>query len=305
MILLWGLPDEPPLALVNDALTNIGHCPFLLDQEAELTARLDMSVDSRVDGVLVIGDRRVDLKTITAFYMRPYDPIELLEAQGLSRGSREVQMVLMFEDILTSWADLTSALVVNRPTAAAVNSSKPYQALKLRSLGFEIPETIVTTDPDAVEEFLSRHDKVIYKSISGVRSIVSQFTPSHRERLADVCWSPTQFQEYVKGVDYRVHVVGDQVFACQVISTADDYRYASCRGVSVEIRPCTLPSEVADRCVRATREMGLAVSGIDLRRTLDERWFCFEVNSSPGFSYYEQATGQPIAEAIARLLISD
>jgi len=48
--------------------------------------------------------------------------------------------------------------------------------------------------------------------------------------------------------------------------------------------------------------MSLAVAGIDLRRTPDGQWFCFEVNPSPGFIYYEQATGQPMAEAIARLL---
>jgi len=210
----------------------------------------------------------------------------------------------MFEDILTSWAEITNALVVNKPTAMTVNSSKPYQALKLQSLGFETPETLITTDPDAVQEFLSRHESVIYKSISAVRSIVSQFTPAHRERLADVCWAPTQFQEYVKGTDYRVHVVGDEVFACQVVSNADDYRYPSLSGGSVEIQPCSLPAEVADRCVRATHEMDLAVSGIDLRCTPDGRWFCFEINSSPGFSYYQQTTGQPIADAIARLLIT-
>ena len=44
------------------------------------------------------------------------------------------------------------------------------------------------------------------------------------------------------------------------------------------------------------------LAGIDLRLTDDGRWFCFEVNPSPGFTYYEQATGQPIARSIARLL---
>jgi hypothetical protein len=48
--------------------------------------------------------------------------------------------------------------------------------------------------------------------------------------------------------------------------------------------------------------MGLLVSGVDLRRTADECWCCFEVNPSPGFTYYEGHTGQPIAGAIAALL---
>jgi D-alanine-D-alanine ligase-like ATP-grasp enzyme len=48
--------------------------------------------------------------------------------------------------------------------------------------------------------------------------------------------------------------------------------------------------------------LSLELAGIDLRLTDDGRWFCFEVNPSPGFTYYEEAVGQPIADSIARLL---
>jgi glutathione synthase/RimK-type ligase-like ATP-grasp enzyme len=48
--------------------------------------------------------------------------------------------------------------------------------------------------------------------------------------------------------------------------------------------------------------MGLNVAGIDLRCTPGGAWVCFEVNPSPAFVYYEKATGQPIAAAIAALL---
>jgi D-alanine-D-alanine ligase-like ATP-grasp enzyme len=39
-----------------------------------------------------------------------------------------------------------------------------------------------------------------------------------------------------------------------------------------------------------------------LFKTEDGRWYCFEVNPSPGFSYFENLTGQPIAKAIATYL---
>jgi hypothetical protein len=48
--------------------------------------------------------------------------------------------------------------------------------------------------------------------------------------------------------------------------------------------------------------MKLLAAGVDLRRTVDGRWYCFEVNPSPGFTYYQDATGQPLAEAMAELL---
>ena len=48
--------------------------------------------------------------------------------------------------------------------------------------------------------------------------------------------------------------------------------------------------------------LGLVLSGIDLRRTPAGDYYCFEVNPSPGFIFYERATGQPISEAVALLL---
>ena len=49
--------------------------------------------------------------------------------------------------------------------------------------------------------------------------------------------------------------------------------------------------------------MGLHLAGIDLRQTPRGEWYCLEVNPSPGFTYYEAVTGQPIAAAVAELLV--
>jgi hypothetical protein len=39
-----------------------------------------------------------------------------------------------------------------------------------------------------------------------------------------------------------------------------------------------------------------------LKITPDNQVYCFEVNPSPAFSYYEEHTQQPIAYAVARYL---
>jgi hypothetical protein len=135
-------------------------------------------------------------------------------------------------------------------------------------------------------EFWPRHVRVIYKSISGVRSIVGQLGPGHEHRLDNLRWCPTQLQQYVTGTDWRVHVVGDAIFACQVHSRATDYRYAAREGVGVELQPGTLPPDYADRCRQLVAALGLIVAGVDLRRTPESSWICFEVNPSPGFTFY-------------------
>jgi D-alanine-D-alanine ligase-like ATP-grasp enzyme len=96
--------------------------------------------------------------------------------------------------------------------------------------------------------------------------------------------------------------VGDDVYACEVVSAADDYRYAGLSGEPAELRPTQLPADITERCIDAARALGLHFAGIDLRLAPDGRWFCFEVNPSPGFTYYEAHTRQPIADAVANLL---
>ncbi|MBV8414112.1 MAG: hypothetical protein JO251_02735 [Verrucomicrobia bacterium] len=87
-------------------------------------------------------------------------------------------------------------------------------------------------------------------------------------------------------------------------SPVHDYRYAGRSGHSINIRACTLEPDLADRCRRLATDLALPFAGIDLRRTPEGHWYCFEVNPSPGFTFYQEATGQKIAEAVASLLIS-
>jgi glutathione synthase/RimK-type ligase-like ATP-grasp enzyme len=73
-------------------------------------------------------------------------------------------------------------------------------------------------------------------------------------------------------------------------------------GRFIGIRPFAPEPELADRCCRLTAKPGLVVAGISLRRTPAGRWFCCEVNRSPGFAVCQHAAGGRVAEAIADLL---
>jgi len=108
-------------------------------------------------------------------------------------------------------------------------------------------------------------------------------TAGHMQRIKDIASCPTQFQQHIPGADYRVHIVGKEIFACRIIAEADDYRY---QRHGVDIQACDLPG------------------GLDLRLTSDGSWYCFEVNPSPVFTFFQGATGQPIARAVAALLES-
>lgn len=302
MIVVWGLPRDPPTRQVYEALCRRGAGVRLLDQRATIEADAEMSLDAALSVKLTSRDGALELARCTAAYVRPYDWRALATRRGATPGSPAWERAFAVDRMLLDWAELTDALVVNRPSAMTSNASKPFQAREIRAAGFAVPDTLVTTDPDAVCAFREQHRRVVYKSISGVRSIVSELTDRHVGRLDRVRWCPTQFQELVPGTEYRVHVVGEQTFAAEIESDALDYRYAHRQGLTATMRPARLPDDVAERCVAVTGAIGLAFSGVDLKRTPDGRWYCFEVNPSPGFTYYQEATGQQIDEAVARLL---
>jgi hypothetical protein len=300
MILVWGVPNDRPVAAVRAALEHRHEQVFFLNQLNVLDAELDLSVNGSVEGVLRSGAGEVELGAITAAYLRPYDSVRL---PAVADASPEVAArAAAFDDAMLCWSELTSARVVNRPSAMASNQSKPHQLALIHAQGFRVPETLVTTVAAEVEAFWGRCGEIIYKSMSGVRSIVSRVTPEHRERFSRLAHSPTQFQQWIPGRDVRVHVAGEEVFACYVGSSAADYRYPRNEEEVPQITPYCLPGELAVRCRRLAASLGLHLAGIDLRCTPEGEWYCFEVNPSPAFTFYAEVIGQPIDDAVARLL---
>jgi glutathione synthase/RimK-type ligase-like ATP-grasp enzyme len=164
-----------------------------------------------------------------------------------------------------------------------------------------VPPTLVTTSPQAAREFAAQHGQVICKSAGRTRSIVSRLDSADLERLDAVTHCPTLLQAYIAGRDWRVHCIGDAIHACEIHCDGDDYRVAPEQGLALEIVPKELPEAIAARCSSLARGLGLELAGIDLRRSGDT-WYCFEVNPSPLFTYFEQVSGQPLTAAVAELL---
>ncbi|HEY4241157.1 MAG TPA: hypothetical protein VGM88_15145 [Kofleriaceae bacterium] len=300
MILLWGIPGESPFDAVRAELAAANQDLVVLDQRAVGDWSIELTTGKTSTGRLIGPRGAIDLGAITAVYARPYDPMAIPAVVAAGVGSRIADHALGFHEAVRLWTELCSARVVNKLSAMSSNGSKPYQLRLVRDAGFAVPPTLVTTDPAAAKAFLGKQKDAIYKSVSSIRSIVARVGADVTdERLAMVAGCPTQFQGYVAGTDVRVHVVGDRTFACEVSTTATDYRYPA--GAEVGRKLVDLPKDVADRCKALAAKLDLPVAGIDLRRP-DKKgdWTCFEVNPSPAFTYYD--IDGAIAKAVAQLL---
>jgi hypothetical protein len=217
-VLLWGLPDESVLNRVALALRRFGVTPVVIDQRLFRETRVELMAGDPVGGTIRCGPWTLDLSEVRATYLRPYESRRLPGLANEQDGSQLLSHVFDIDELLTAWADVTPSLVVNRPYAMATNGSKPMQAAQAKLVGFSTPETLLTTDPDEASAFWQRHGEVIYKSISGVRSVVQQLDKERSVRLRYVQNCPTQFQKRIRGTNYRVHVVGAQVFASRITS---------------------------------------------------------------------------------------
>jgi glutathione synthase/RimK-type ligase-like ATP-grasp enzyme len=297
MIVFYGYPDDAPMARAIEAARQRDAVHSVIDQRHPDRYDLVLEVsDAGIGGHLRVAGAIVELNDVGSVYARPLTPVAVADARGRERAR-------VFGQAMLDWLDVAECRVVNPPSAMHSNASKPFQAQAIAAAGFPVPETLVTSDPETACAFWRSHGDVVFKSTSGIRSIVRRLDRAHAahlERLRDL---PTQFQELVPGTDVRVHVVGTRVFAAEVRSDAIDYRYARRDGLGVDLGEVTLPTEVATRCVALAVSLGLPFCGIDLRRRPDGGYVCFEVNPMPGYSYFEGETGQAISGALVDYLM--
>jgi glutathione synthase/RimK-type ligase-like ATP-grasp enzyme len=308
MILFCGVPSEAPLRLAIEAAEKRKLQFLLLNQRNSHYLALRLTVTGEgFGGALAVGDATYRLSNIHGIYSRMIDSSVLPENRAVRHRTPDpaaVERSRVFHEAFCQWLELADCRVLNRPGAMASNMSKPYQCRVISRCGFEIPTTLVTNDPDEATAFHRQQGRVIFKSISSIRSIVREFNPNDRRALQRLRHLPTQFQAFVPGVNLRVHTAGPRLFATEILTGATDYRYAARDGQDLTMRPIELPDDIAARCLRLSQELNLPLCGIDLKRTPDGAYYCFEVNPSPAYSFYQEQTGQPIAEAIVDYLLA-
>ena len=304
MILICGGLADSVTELVCARLNDCGYAYRLLDM-GRYPSGFQVNwrwQGERPTGYIAGPDWRVDLDELSGVYARYLGTEGRLPLPGVAPelapsiyAECDTGLVTLFEHL--------SCAVVNRIEGGMSNHSKPYQAMLIRECGLRVPPTLITSDAGAARRFYDEHQgEVIYKSLSGIRSIVRRVGSEQLARFDLLAHGVAQFQAFIPGENVRVHTVGDQLFATRVLSESVDYRYARQEGKTVEMEGTTLPQAVAESCQRLARKLDLLIAGIDLKVTPDGETYCFEINPSPGFNFYELASGQPISVALADLL---
>lgn len=305
MILLAGIPTENPLQLVTEKLIAKGEPLCFFSQRQILDSQIEWKwLKNKVQGQLHLCGCSYELDHFKSVYMRLMEVNQIPEVKLAKKEGQEQAEATMKS--FGNWLEASNKTIVNKHSHMFSNASKPFQAQIIKKHGLLTPPTLITNQIDEVLAFQKFHRTIIFKSLSGVRSIVRQFNDQDIENLYKIKHCPVQFQSCLDGFDVRVHVIGNKTFATKIKTTGTDYRYAHKEeGGSTQLTPFKIPQKVKDNCIALTKALGLHFSGIDLRFTTDGNVYCFEVNPMPGYSYYEINTGQNISGALADYLIKN
>ncbi|MDX2084282.1 MAG: hypothetical protein SFZ03_02710 [Candidatus Melainabacteria bacterium] len=251
-----------------------------------------------------IGQQSLSLQEIEGVYWWFYEGPALLKAppvegetpeQAARRQRQELDACL-----LTAY-HLMDCPWINPPGSVLNHRYKVEQLTEATALGFTIPDSLMSNDPQAIAAFYQDcQGEVVVKSVAttGVPSRLTQAQLSQWQKNGESKPATRLFQRFIPGTDVRVHVVGQRLFASEVLS---DHWVSK-----VDLKdpqPVSIPDALAQQCLTLCEKLNLVLAGIDFRKTSDGEYVFLEANPSPQYPAYEDRNHYPISDAIVEALI--
>ena len=306
----------PPVAkaLVERGVTCVRVDSSHLPQKVRVAARFPAS---RVNfGFADASNVSIDLGAIDAIWWQFAPPPEV-DSMVLDLEARQWALDESSHLINGCWHVAAAKWVPAAPHVIQVAQHKILQLSLATKHGLSVPSTVVSNDAAEVIRFYEDNaGRIISKTLSrrfigaDGRDRVAHTRIMRRRDLSKLHalrHGPAIFQSLVpKAFELRVTVVGAQLFATEIhalhaAETRDDWRRPSRQLPTLRVHE--LPERVASACHRMVASLGLCSGAFDFVVTPDGEYVFLELNPDGSWSWVQRATGQPIAEATASLLI--
>lgn len=209
-----------------------------------------------------------------------------------------------------------SSVWVNHPLDTADALLKTYVLKAAEECGLVVPKSLVTNDPKRARTFFFEHGgDIVYKPLTYYYESPDLATFTTRVKLSDLDdhaeklkVAPSLFQRRIeKAYELRITIVGDAMFAIRIDSqrhhdTELDWRRNQARRDMFQ--STYLPRDLGDSLLKLHTKLGLVYGAYDVIVDRQQVPHFLEVNPGGQWLWLEQATGVPIARALARLLRS-
>ncbi len=205
---------------------------------------------------------------------------------------------------------------VSRPDRIRAAEFKPAQLAAAQQLGLRVPKTLLTNQPGAAREFYHVcQGQVVCKPIwRGMLDVpvghprfiyTNEVKPEHLVWLDGISTTAHLLQERIeKVVEVRVIVIGRQIFAAEIHSQESERTRVDFRRSFADLTYAVhqLPKAVEQQLLCLTRFFALQYSSIDLILSPEGAYVYLDQNPNGQCMWLAEATGLPLAEAMANLL---
>lgn len=201
---------------------------------------------------------------------------------------------------------------INHPASTYKAEHKAVQLALARSVGFDLPRTVITNDASGITKAAQADDKVAVKGLdtvlvweNGLETFgYTSLIDAKLAAKSNLSTAPLIAQEALEDkLDLRVTVVGKQAFCASVTHGNDriqgDWRL---RKDGTRFQPFELPADTLEKCLQLTESLGLVFGAIDLALQHGIYYF-LEVNPTGEWGWLVDQAGLPIDKAIADALL--
>ncbi|MDM4719798.1 ATP-grasp ribosomal peptide maturase [Micromonospora sp. WMMA1363] len=261
-------------------------------------------------GSLRLPGRRAALHDLGCAYYRRPTAFELpahLTDEERRWATREARMGL--GGVLAA-----HPLWLNHPHDIARAEYKPVQLAAAGTVGLSAPPTLITNEPAAAERFVREHGGAVVKPLgSGVIAEAGTAKLIYTNRVCaeeidhTVAGTAHLFQQQVdKAYEVRLTVVDDAWFAVRIDgasqATGLDWR-TDYDALSYSV--VTVPEAIRAAVSRLLARLRLRFGALDFIVTPHDEWIFLEINPNGQWAWLQDATGLPIAAAIADALTKE
>ncbi|WP_175411977.1 ATP-grasp ribosomal peptide maturase [Streptomyces sp. TRM64462] len=305
-VLVVTMIDDPTADLVMSELHDRG-VPVVRLDSGDFPGTLSVAATitpQGIQGTLSTRTRTADLSHVRSLYYRRPSGFAFPHLGEQDARFAVTQARYGLGGVLAS---LPGCLYVNHPHRIGDAEFKPSGLAAAVRSGFQIPATLVTSDPDAARAFVKAHGSVIYKPLStplyrmdGVSCTVEVGEVTVDQIDDRVAATAHLFQKRVdKVADVRVTVIGSRVFCVRIDSGLLDWRTDYERLTYTVVDP---PPGIQEALHRYLDRFGLVFGAFDFAVDRTGAWWFLECNPSGQWAWMEPETGLPMIAAMADLL---
>jgi len=263
----------------------------------------------------VIDGKNYDVSEFSAiWHMKPRIPFELIEfkpaeyRQFIHRQFRSMRTAI--------WSIFRHKKWIDNPWNVEIAEDKLFQLDLACKVGFSIPDTIVTSDPERIRSFYRKHSGNVIVKVLRASPIIGKVLSTNRvttenlTQIDSVKRAPSIFQVCVeKAYELRITVVGEKIFSAKIHSQEDEATSLDWRkkpklnDFDVRMEQNILPSEVEQKILQFMDMISLRFGCIDMIVTPENEYIFLEINPNGQWYFVQLNTEAKIAKSIAELLV--